>query len=268
MLTNSSRVDKFCVYCILPLIFWMYVPWKMLLADFLMEIYSVTPISLCQVLMIYWRICVCNVHVHRYVITTLILEWVAYLNLIYMTPGFQCPNILLVLHLICEYIDFGMPSAMGGFSIFNWFFEVTTFALCLDEGKIGWNKHIWNCEVINIVHHFKSLSFLSHFFNWIVQWWQVSGKPIKLVGRGERMEDLEPFYPDRMAGRILGMGDVLSFVEKAQQVVSLTVFLFCYCHKTKIKYSIINHIHCRCVKKMLKNCKRRLWVQSLTSMIF
>lgn len=34
------------------------------------------------------------------------------------------------------------------------------------------------------------------------------------------MEDLEPFYPDRMAGRILGMGDVLSFVEKAQEVAS------------------------------------------------
>lgn len=49
----------------------------------------------------------------------------------------------------------------------------------------------------------------------------MSGKPIKLVGRGERMEDLEPFYPDRMAGRILGMGDVLSFVEKAQEVVSV-----------------------------------------------
>jgi signal recognition particle subunit SRP54 len=48
----------------------------------------------------------------------------------------------------------------------------------------------------------------------------VSGKPIKFVGRGERVEDLEPFYPDRMAQRILGMGDVLSFVEQAQQVVS------------------------------------------------
>ena len=34
------------------------------------------------------------------------------------------------------------------------------------------------------------------------------------------MEDLEPFYPNRMAGRVLGMGDVLSFVEKAQEVVS------------------------------------------------
>ncbi|XP_068659238.1 signal recognition particle subunit SRP54, chloroplastic [Aristolochia californica] len=48
---------------------------------------------------------------------------------------------------------------------------------------------------------------------------EVSGKPIKLVGRGERMEDLEPFYPDRMAGRVLGMGDVLTFVEKAQEVM-------------------------------------------------
>lgn len=54
---------------------------------------------------------------------------------------------------------------------------------------------------------------------------QGSGKPIKLAGRGERMEDLEPFYPDRMAGRILGMGDVLSFVEKAQEVVSLETYL-------------------------------------------
>ncbi|WVZ60176.1 hypothetical protein U9M48_010229 [Paspalum notatum var. saurae] len=47
----------------------------------------------------------------------------------------------------------------------------------------------------------------------------VSGKPIKFVGQGERIEDLEPFYPDRMAQRILGMGDVLSFVEKAQEVM-------------------------------------------------
>lgn len=58
-----------------------------------------------------------------------------------------------------------------------------------------------------------------------IQILQVSGKPIKLVGRGERMEDLEPFYPDRMAGRILGMGDVLSFVEKAQEIVSSVNFL-------------------------------------------
>jgi len=43
-------------------------------------------------------------------------------------------------------------------------------------------------------------------------------KPIKFVGTGEKMEALDIFYPDRMAGRILGMGDVVSFVEKAQQV--------------------------------------------------
>jgi len=48
----------------------------------------------------------------------------------------------------------------------------------------------------------------------------VSGKPIKFVGTGERTPDLEPFYPDRMASRILGMGDVLSIVEKAQQEMS------------------------------------------------
>jgi len=45
----------------------------------------------------------------------------------------------------------------------------------------------------------------------------VSGKPIKFVGVGERVEDLEPFYPARMASRILGMGDVVSLVEKAQK---------------------------------------------------
>jgi signal recognition particle subunit SRP54 len=40
----------------------------------------------------------------------------------------------------------------------------------------------------------------------------VSGKPIKFVGTGEKMAALEPFYPDRLAGRVLGMGDVLSLV--------------------------------------------------------
>ncbi|RLM98224.1 hypothetical protein C2845_PM06G13980 [Panicum miliaceum] len=48
---------------------------------------------------------------------------------------------------------------------------------------------------------------------------EVSGRPIKFVGRGERLEDLELFYPYRMAQRVLGMGDVLSFVEKAQEVM-------------------------------------------------
>ncbi len=48
---------------------------------------------------------------------------------------------------------------------------------------------------------------------------QVTGVPIKYVGVGERSDALEPFYPDRMASRILGMGDVLSLIEKAQQGV-------------------------------------------------
>lgn len=45
----------------------------------------------------------------------------------------------------------------------------------------------------------------------------VTGKPIKFVGEGEKMEDLDVFYPDRMASRILGMGDMLSLIEKAQK---------------------------------------------------
>lgn len=48
----------------------------------------------------------------------------------------------------------------------------------------------------------------------------VMGKPIKFVGSGEKMEDIEPFYPDRMASRILGMGDVLTLIEKAQEAFS------------------------------------------------
>ncbi|MBZ2173899.1 signal recognition particle protein [Schnuerera sp. xch1] len=44
----------------------------------------------------------------------------------------------------------------------------------------------------------------------------VTGKPIKFIGMGEKMDQLEPFHPDRMASRILGMGDVLSLIEKAQ----------------------------------------------------
>ena len=48
----------------------------------------------------------------------------------------------------------------------------------------------------------------------------VTGKPIKFIGVGEKLSDLEPFYPERMASRILGMGDVLSLIEKAQQAIT------------------------------------------------
>jgi len=47
----------------------------------------------------------------------------------------------------------------------------------------------------------------------------VTGKPIKFLGTGEKLDALEPFHPDRMASRILGMGDVLSLIEKAQEAV-------------------------------------------------
>jgi signal recognition particle subunit SRP54 len=50
---------------------------------------------------------------------------------------------------------------------------------------------------------------------------QISGQPIKFIGVGEKVEALQPFYPDRMASRILGMGDVLTLVEKAQEEVDL-----------------------------------------------
>ena len=47
----------------------------------------------------------------------------------------------------------------------------------------------------------------------------VTGKPIKLVGLGEKLDALETFHPDRMAQRILGMGDVLSLIEKAEAAI-------------------------------------------------
>lgn len=49
----------------------------------------------------------------------------------------------------------------------------------------------------------------------------VTGKPIKYVGMGEKLNELEPFHPDRMASRILGMGDVLTLIEKAEQAIDM-----------------------------------------------
>ncbi|MCX7715278.1 MAG: signal recognition particle protein [Clostridia bacterium] len=48
---------------------------------------------------------------------------------------------------------------------------------------------------------------------------QVTGKPIKYASMGEKLADLQPFYPDRMASRILGMGDVLTLIDKAQEAI-------------------------------------------------
>ena len=49
----------------------------------------------------------------------------------------------------------------------------------------------------------------------------VTGKPIKFAGTGEKLDDIEVFHPERMASRILGMGDVMSLIEKAEQQVSM-----------------------------------------------
>src|SRR3546814_4971842 len=48
---------------------------------------------------------------------------------------------------------------------------------------------------------------------------QITGKPIKFLGIGEKIDGLEPFYPDRLASRILGMGDVLSLIEDVEKKV-------------------------------------------------
>jgi signal recognition particle subunit SRP54 len=49
----------------------------------------------------------------------------------------------------------------------------------------------------------------------------ITGKPIKFIGTGENLDELEPFYPERIAARILGMGDVVSLVEKAQETIDV-----------------------------------------------
>ena len=51
--------------------------------------------------------------------------------------------------------------------------------------------------------------------------YEVSKKPIKFVGTGEKMNALEPFYPERMASRILGMGDMLTLYEKAETAIKV-----------------------------------------------
>jgi len=50
---------------------------------------------------------------------------------------------------------------------------------------------------------------------------QITGCPIKMVSAGEKLSDLEPFYPDRLASRILGMGDIVSLVEKAEETIDI-----------------------------------------------
>lgn len=73
------------------------------------------------------------------------------------------------------------------------------------------------------VHHMQSMAGLTHMFMVHIPYHdaQVSGKPIKFVGVGEKMDSLEPFYPERMASRVLGMGDVLTLYEKAASAIKV-----------------------------------------------
>jgi SRP54-type protein, GTPase domain len=65
----------------------------------------------------------------------------------------------------------------------------------------------------------------------------VSGKPIKFVGTGETMDALEPFYPERLAGRILGMGDVLTLVRFSFNKLCLPPGVtWCACHQLWIAF--------------------------------
>jgi signal recognition particle subunit SRP54 len=86
-------------------------------------------------------------------------------------------------------------------------------------------------EAVNVATHFdKALNITGAILSKLdgdarggaaLSFREVTGKPIKFMGTGEKLDDFEPFHPERMAGRILGMGDVVSLVEKAAETVSL-----------------------------------------------
>ncbi|AFG37289.1 signal recognition particle protein [Spirochaeta africana] len=79
----------------------------------------------------------------------------------------------------------------------------------------------------------------------------ITGTPIKFIGVGEKTEDLEPFYPDRIAGRILGMGDVVSLVEKAQETIDEQEALELQQKMAKANFSLADYLdQIQRVKKM------------------
>ena len=79
----------------------------------------------------------------------------------------------------------------------------------------------------------------------------ITGTPIKFIGVGEKVEDLDPFYPDRIAGRILGMGDVVSLVEKAQETIDEKEALELQQKMAKANFSLQDYLEqIQRVKKM------------------
>lgn len=89
----------------------------------------------------------------------------------------------------------------------------------------------------------------------------ITGKPIKFVGTGEKPDDFEPFYPDRLASRILGMGDVVSLVERAQETIDQEEALALQEKMARASFTLEDYLdQFRRVKKMGS-------VQSLLEMI-
>ncbi|MCL2557042.1 MAG: signal recognition particle protein [Treponema sp.] len=89
----------------------------------------------------------------------------------------------------------------------------------------------------------------------------VTGKPLKFTGTGEKLEDMEPFHPERLAGRILGMGDVVTLVEKAQGVIDQKEALALQKKMEKENFTLEDWLsQLRAVKKMGS-------LQSMLSMI-
>ena len=88
----------------------------------------------------------------------------------------------------------------------------------------------------------------------------VTGKPIKFIGIGEKIDALEPFFPDRMASRILGMGDVLTLIEKAQTQFSNNESL-------DLKNKKLKEFNLNDFLEQLANIKKMCSMQSLVSMI-
>lgn len=81
----------------------------------------------------------------------------------------------------------------------------------------------------------------------------VTGQPIKFIGTGEKVENLEPFYPERIAGRILGMGDVVSLVEKAQEVVDEDQAMKMQAKIMSANFTLVDYLEqIRAVRKMGK----------------
>jgi len=89
----------------------------------------------------------------------------------------------------------------------------------------------------------------------------VTGKPIKLIGVGEKIDFLEPFHPERMASRILGMGDVVTLVEKAQEAVSLEEALSLEGKLNKNRFTFEDLV------TQIKQIKKMGSLESLLSMI-